>query len=338
MRHLRLRERIATGNIVICFGALFLAALVHPLMGAYALGCVLVLAIACQGDHQLQWASYAGLCVVAVAAAGLLIVFAPETPPDYAEVARTRTYWFLSQWHWYEMAGLIAPLLVLGFIRFQSRNISTQPMKSFAHAGLIVGLLSIVVVVLFARVAMSCYAVAKLQPLRVFQTVYVITIISIGALISQHILKHRKWRWVGMVAGVGAIMLFVQLRTFPNSGHLEFPWDRPTNEWEQAFTWIRTQTPTNAAFALDADYINAPREDSQNFRAIAERSVVPDYSKDGGIASIAPDLTVDWIEGESAQTGLDRATDADRMKALRALSVQWVVLSAVQPPRSHAIT
>ena len=53
-RHIRRRERIATGNIGICFGALFLAALVHPLMGAYALGCVLVLAIACLGDQRLQ--------------------------------------------------------------------------------------------------------------------------------------------------------------------------------------------------------------------------------------------------------------------------------------------
>jgi hypothetical protein len=98
------------------------------------------------------------------------------------------------------------------------------------------------------------------------------------------------------------------------------------NEWEQAFACIRTHTPTNAALALDADYINAPREDSQNFRAIAERSQVPDYSKDGRM-SIAPDVTADWIEGESVQTGLDRATDADRLRALRPLSVHWVVLS-----------
>jgi len=126
-------------------------------------------------------------------------------------------------------------------------------------------------------------------------------------------------------------MFYAQFSTFPNSSHLEFPWDKASNGWERAFTWIRANTPTNAAFALDADYINAPGEDSQNFRAIAERSVIPDYSKDGGIASIAPDLTTDWLDGEFAQKGLDHATDVERVKALQPFPVQWVVLSGTAP-------
>ena len=328
VRQVRGRERVAAKTAMLCFGALFLAALVHPLMGAYALGCVLVLAIAEHSDNRLQWAACGAICLVAVAVAVLLLVFAPETPPGYMEVARTRTYWFLSQWHWYEMAGLVAPLMVLGFIRFRTRNISAQTVKSFARMGLIVGALSIVIAVLFARGAMSRYTVAKLQPLRVFQTVYVITIISVGAFLGESLLKRRVWRWGSMVAGIGAVMLFVQLSAFANSSHLEFPWVPPSNGWEQAFTWIKIHAPVNAVFALDAEYITAPGEDSQNFRAIAERSVIPDYSKDGGIASIAPDLTADWLDGESAQKGLDRASDVDRLRALHAFPVQWVVLSS----------
>ena len=72
----------------------------------------------------------------------------------------------------------------------------------------------------------------------------------------------------------------------------------------QAFLWIRGNTPKDALFALDADYINAPGEDAQSFRAIAERSALPDYSKDGGEASIAPDLTAAWSIGQAAQRGL----------------------------------
>jgi len=326
-RRISRREPVSVATASLCFGALFLALLVHPLMGAYALGCVLVLAVTQQHDNRLRWCASVALCLVALAAAVLVLVFAHATPSGYMEVARTRSYWFLSQWHWYEVGGLVAPLLVLGAIRFRNRNASAETIGSFAQMGLVVGGLSILIASLFARVGMSSYAVARLQPLRAFQIVYFIVIIFVGALLGGSILKRSMSRWLSIVACVGALMVFVQLSVFSNSPHLEFPWIQSENGWEQAFTWIKTHTKTNAAFALDADYVNAPGEDSQNFRAIAERSVIPDYSKDGGIASIAPDLTSAWLDGESAQKNLDRASDADRLRALRSFPVQWIVLS-----------
>ena len=42
--------------------------------------------------------------------------------------------------------------------------------------------------------------------------------------------------------------------------------------------------------ALDAQYITKPGEDAQGFRAIAERSALPDYSKDGGVVTNKPEL------------------------------------------------
>ena len=123
-------------------------------------------------------------------------------------------------------------------------------------------------------------------------------------------------------------MLFVQLATFPHSSHLEFPFSAQGNGWEQAFAWIRNHTPESAVFALDANYIDSAQEDSQNFRAIAERSALPDYSKDGGVASIAPDLAPAWLWGEKAQEGLDGASDAQRVAALSAFPVDWIVLPA----------
>ncbi len=82
---------------------------------------------------------------------------------------------------------------------------------------------------------------------------------------------------------------------------------------------------------MDDMYITSAGEDSQNFRAIAERSALPDYSKDGGIASIAPRLSAEWMRGEAAQKDLDDATDAQRMAKLRASSVDWVVLPKGTP-------
>jgi hypothetical protein len=115
---------------------------------------------------------------------------------------------------------------------------------------------------------------------------------------------------------------------YPHSSHIELPGTTTPNLWAQAFLWIRDHTPKDALFALDADYINAPGEDAQCFRAIAERSALADYSKDGGEASIAPDLTAAWKQGQAAQQRLSQETDAERLAALRSLSVSWVVLQA----------
>ena len=122
-------------------------------------------------------------------------------------------------------------------------------------------------------------------------------------------------------------MFCVQRRTFPNSAHLELPWNTETNEWEQAFLWIKANTPRDAVIAMDADYVTASGEDTQNFRAIAERSALPDYSKDGGVASIEPTLTPQWLMGETLQRDLDHAPDDDRVGALRDADVGWILLS-----------
>ena len=367
---LRARERISVRSLLICFGSLFLASLVHPLMAVYAMGSVLVLVLAGLTENRLQWGFYGVLGLVAVMAAALLIHFSPVPPPGYAEVARTRSYWFPGTWHWYELAGLAAPLMVLGIIRFRrsmalpalpdnarnddpkavtsgafvrnkakgygtgissldsERNKFDNTIKSLAQTGIVIGGLSIAIATLFARVSLSSYAVARLQPLRAFQAVYVITIVMVGAALGRFVLQRTPWRWAAMTASLGGFMLFVQLASFPDSNHLELPWVKPSNGWEQAFLWIKGNTTKGTVVALDADYISESGEDAQNFRAIAERSAIPDYSKDGGIASIAPDLTAEWIAGETAQKGLDRATDRERLDAIRDIPANWIVLSS----------
>jgi hypothetical protein len=152
-------------------------------------------------------------------------------------------------------------------------------------------------------------------------------ILAIGATLAEYVLKRTLYRWVTLFILLGATMFYVQRQTFPYSAHLEFPWDKPANGWEQAFLWIRGNTPQNAVFALDADYVTSPEEDAQNFRAIAERSALPDYSKDGGVASIAPALTTEWMRGVRIQKELDHASDARRIASLHSAGVDWVVLS-----------
>jgi hypothetical protein len=129
------------------------------------------------------------------------------------------------------------------------------------------------------------------------------------------------------------VMICAERMTFPASKHLELPgalsWNSREsggNAWEQAFVWIRRNTPKDAMFALDAEYITKPGEDAQGFRAIAERSSLPDFSKDGGLVANKPGLTAAWSQGQAAQTGLSKESDSVRSADLRPLGVTWVVL------------
>jgi hypothetical protein len=168
--------------------------------------------------------------------------------------------------------------------------------------------------------------------------VYVVMILMLGAVLGEQVLKRHPLRWVATFSLLAAVMVVAERRTFPASRHLELPRaltrSNPAdgkehgreNDYEEAFAWIARSTPRDAVFALDAQYITKPGEDAQGFRAIAERSVLPDYSKDGGVATNQPELAEAWLRGQLAQAGLSAEPDAARLDALRPLGVTWVVL------------
>src|SRR6185437_6259446 len=110
---------------------------------------------------------------------------------------------------------------------------------------------------------------------RIYQTVYLLMLLAVGAFLAERLLKRRLLRWSVLVAVTGTAMALAQRSTFPSSGHIEWPGRAPQNAWELAFDWARTHTPESAVFALDSNYIREVDEDSQNFRAIAERSMLP---------------------------------------------------------------
>ena len=88
-------------------------------------------------------------------------------------------------------------------------------------------------------------------------------------------------------------MLAAQRAEFSGSQHIEWPGRAPSNPWLQAFAWIRTNTPTDAYFALDPRYLEAPGEDYHSFRALAERSQMADAIKDTAVVTQVPELGSD---------------------------------------------
>jgi hypothetical protein len=322
---LRQSGHIQPGSLGLAVGSLVLAVLMHPLMGSYTACCVALLVCSSFSNRLLRKVFLAGVLLFALLVASLVNLLAPAQPAGYAAIALSRSYWFLSRWQWYEIAGLLAPLFLLWWM---TRNLSTLNERGrwLARMGLWAGLVGLEVSLLFAHQSVHNYFVAMLQPLRIFHTVYLVLIPLLGAMLTEAFLKRDPVRWTATFLVLGALMLFVQIRTFPYSSHIELPGRSPSNDWEQGFWWIRNNTSRDATFALDAHYIESAGEDAQSFRAIAERSTVPDYTKDGGIAAVDPALTPAWRIAEAINAGLTGMPDEERRDKLVRAHVQWLVL------------
>ena len=321
-------------NLLLCATFLLLATLLHPLMAGYALISILFLAAASQPTQTRRLTGFAALTLAAILTACTLQLLAPPESPAYLQVALTRYYWFPFWWHWYEQLGLIAPILVLLALHRTSPASPTR--LTLTRAAIAIALAAIILALCFSRAHLATLLVARLQPLRIFQTVYELMILLLGARLGETFLRTHKLRWTLSVATLTAIMFYTQRRTFPASPHLELPAQQlptphPQNPWIEAFLWARQNTPTTAVFALDAHYITISGEDAQSFRAIAERSALPDYSKDGGEASIAPGLTPSWTTASRATLNLDTQSDATRLATLKPLGATWLLLQSSTP-------
>ncbi len=324
---------------------LILAAAFHPLMAAYAFAFVLVLRLS---RLQQRYLAYAILALSALALAAILQTVAPTETPAIVAAEKSRYYWFLSQWQWYELLGLVGPLAVLAALLGRYRKLS-DPLNTAAatlcRACIAIGCIATLVVLLFAHEASRSHLVARMQPLRVFLLIYAVMTLLLGATLTQLALEARQrlhsnaprfalaFLPVVLIAALAGTMFYVQRQTFPASDHLEFPWraQQNPNPWVQAFLWARDNTPPNALFALDTKYVNEDGEDAQTFRPIALRSALPDFSKDGGEAAITPSLAAQWLQGADAQTNLSTEIDATRDARLLPLGVTWMVLHAAAP-------
>lgn len=297
---------------------LALAALLHPLMALYAAIAVLTVAIAKRGGWQLLGVLF---CLGWILCAVIFMLTYPAGHTSaYDLAALSRSYFFLSSWRWYEYPGLLIPLLLLGIASARNRTAA----RTLSIAALILGAGALLISVCFVHRSGSLW-LARLQVLRTFQFVYITGVLLTGGLLGSLAQRHR--RAIAALYLCIALALFAGQRlTYPASSHVEWPYRTPHNQWQQAFLWIRANTPNDALFALDNDYIEGPGEDAQGFRATAERSAVADYFKDGGIASNFRPAALPWLQGSQATFQLNGATDRERSARLRPLGVTWIVL------------
>lgn len=304
--------------------ALLLAAAFHPLMAAYA--AVLVATIVFAKRRKLPALLFA---LILIAAALTQFLAVPATPASLA-ADHTRYYWFLAQWHWYELFGLAAPLAI--FAALLRGRALTPEARTLLRASIAFALLGFTVALLFAHEGYRAHPIARLQPLRVFCFVYALLPLLLGATVARFT-SHRASRALraapALIIVASAITFFFANRAaYPASPHIELPHRTNPNPWVRAFLWVRDNTPPDALFAIDARYVNTAGEDAQNFRALTLRNVLPDYSKDGGEAANMPALAPAWLAASSVQLNLNTQSEPQRDARLRTLGATWIVLDA----------
>jgi len=330
-----------TRSLLFCVLCLLAAAALHPLMAAYGFGFVVTLrASRAQLTRRTRVAAWLLLAVSAVVLGAVLQGTAPPESVALRLAGATRYYWFLSQWQWYERFGLAGPLLVLGTVLLVLRRKVPAAMVSVCSACFVVCSIAVLNAALYARASAATHFVARFQVLRVYLLVYALMALLVGAALSmlcESARQRSRTRFAAAAFGSiplliivvsAGVMGYVQRQSFPLSPHIELPGReaKNANPWVQAFLWAKANTPRDALFAMDAMYVNSADEDAQNFRAIAMRSAVPDYSKDGGEASITPALAEQWREGAEAQQGLSELSDEARDRRLQPFGVMWMVL------------
>jgi hypothetical protein len=254
-----------------------------------------------------------------------------ESPtPIWRQALQTRRYLFLYQWTWYEWLGALAPLFLFWLLwRIAQRHGETH-LARFALAVFAYGVFQQAVAMIMLG-SPSLVRLTPLQPMRFLQLIYCFMALLAGCLLGKFLLKASVWRWAVFLLVINAGMFAAQRALFPSSEHLELPGMRLSNPWLQAFAWIRINTPTDAYFALDPRYLEAPGEDSHSFRALAERSQLADAIKDTAMVTQVPELGPTWEHQVAAQAGWNNFKLADYERLKSEFGVNWVLVNYPQP-------
>ncbi|MFZ0747037.1 MAG: hypothetical protein WAM85_21720 [Terracidiphilus sp.] len=319
-------SRILAGERSQAVPLLLLSFVIHPIMAAFGITFCFFLTMALLEPVHV-WLRALRSSMAAAVPLGWIF----ESPtPVWRKALHTRDYFFLYRWTWYEWLGALAPLLLFWLLwRIALRRGDTH-LARFALAVFAYGVFQQTVAMVMLG-SPSLVRLTPLQPMRFLHLIYFFMTLLAGCLLGKYLLKSNIWRWAVFLIAINAGMFAAQQALFSSSEHLELPGMRPSNPWLQAFAWIRFNTPTDAYFALDPNYLNASGEDFHSFRALAERSQLADAIKDTAVVTQVPDLGPVWERQVAAQAGWPafKLADFERLKAQ--FGVNWVLVKYPQP-------
>lgn len=297
------------------------AACVHPLMWVFPFSfCALFVVME---RTKYLWAKTGRIALPSLLWLG--IPLAPLSSAAYHEVAKHHSYFYIQHWQWYEWLGIAAPLLLLWWFKRIADARQWVNVQRVSRSFVAYGLIYVAMALVFDLPA-RFETLARLQPLRCLHLLYIVMFVMMGGFLAEYVLKDHTWRWLLLFVPLCIGMFLAQRSVFPASDHVQWPGSLPRNPWAQSFVWIRNNTPANAVFALDPDYMNLPGEDEIGFRCLAQRSRLADRVKDDGAVSMFPQLAQEWWDQVQAQTPWRNFTLENFTQLKKKYGVTWVVL------------
>ncbi len=315
--------RTVEGKYVRALLWLAFAASVHPLMWTYPFSFCLLFVLMQKYEERPAPKKQSALTVACVLP--LAIPLAPHTGPAYDQAAKLHGYLYIQKWAWYEWLGIFAPIFLFWwFARIAHRRgwkITERLCRAFILYDLIYFVIALIV-----DLPARFEALARLQPLRNLHVLYIVMFLMIGGLLGEYLLKNRAWLWIALFLPLAAGMFFVQRGLYPASAQVEWPGTQPRNPWAQAFLWAQHNTPQDAVFTLDPQYMVIPGEDEIGFRCLARRSRLADAIKDNGVVSMFPLIADEWwaqVQAQSPWKNL-RLSDFERLK--QKYGADWAIV------------
>ena len=303
---------------------LVFAGLVHPMMWAYSFSfCVLLVVMRrFEPGRGTQLTSEN----VAIVSSCLLLQFPlnPKTTFAYGEAARRHAYHYIQKWAWYEILGLVAPIALFWWFARIAQQKNWKNVQRLSRAFIIYDIVYIIAA-LIIDLPVRFETLARFQPLRSLHLLYMVMLVIAGGMLGEFVLKSRAWRWLALFLPLSAGMFLAQRALFPASAVVEWPGVAPKNPWAQAFLWIRENTPVNAIFALDPDYMHIHGEEEIGFRCLAQRSRMADDVKDNGVVSMFPQLGEEWWAQVQAQRPWKNFTLQSLEQLREQYGVNWIV-------------
>jgi hypothetical protein len=305
-----------------------LTALLHPQMAAYGVALVVLLSLPQFAPQRVPAEE------VLASSLGLFqrlpdgFHLGPAQEP-YRQTLYSRTFFFAWAWTWWEWAGALLPLIILFALTRIRFSVITPVAVRLCRALLVLGVISVAAFLLFSS-SPNFDDFVRLQPMRSFQLIYIVMFLLLGGLAGEYLLREKTWRWLLLFVPISIGMYAVDRSLYPASRHLELPGRAIVNPWNQAFVWVRDNTPQNAVFALAPRYLLAPGEDMHGFRAIAQRSMLADWVKDSGVASIFPQMAPEWEREQQLTRGWEHYTAPDFLALTARSPVTWVVVEPRQ--------
>ncbi len=300
----------------------------HALMASFGISFCAFLWWTGQGWTQRGSLVFGRSSAVAVALMPFGWIFEPASDA-WRQAADTRDFYFLSRWQWYEWLGIFAPIVLLFVLQrfLRARHESPDASLNALVSALVRYGTFQTIVGLAIMLPPSLERLRPLEPMRYLHLLYLLFFLIAGGLLGQYVLGRHVYRWLALFLPLGVGMFYAQRQMYPATAHVEWPGAAPSNPWLQAFAWIRQNVPIDSLFALDSRYETLPGEDYHGFRALAERSVLADYDKDGGMAARVPHLAPRWLREVTAQSGWRNFQTADFQRLKSEFGVNWAILS-----------